>query len=533
MVVTYHIPEEARLDAVRRLLGRSSGGHVVLELPLGWSELDNAARMRLLQRQAQMQKIELALVTRNETTRKAAKQVGVPVFMTLEAAQQGNWRMTPVNPPVDPQNPDETLPEAPLWRRSDVVAHSARPTRFKTRQRRIEAEERYRRPVPAWMQWLGTILMGGLIVAFLAFFSLFVLPAATITLVPGRELLTVSVPLTADANVDVADIEEGIIPARLVETTIEEYGTIATTGSQQKPTVNSVGSVLFSNLGNTEVRIPLGTEVTTSTGVPVAFRTTNEATLPAGVGERVEVSIEAIEPGIGGNVRANTINTVSGPLRFRARVTNPGGTFGGGSELVPVVTQADQDALREQLNARIEEQAQSALAERVNQGEWLDPESVQTYVLAQVFDQFRDDEATELGLTLRVLVQGVAVETEEMNEAMLLRLQEEVPPRGRIVANSFRTQRLPGSVAVGRTSSFTGTASADYIVPIDPVEAKQAIAGMTPQSAVETLAARWPLASQPDIYQDPAWMPQLPRFPSRIQVRVEYGGALAVEPEQP
>ena len=88
-----------------------------------------------------------------------------------------------------------------------------------------------------------------------------------------------------------------------------------------------------------------GNTGTTSTGVPVAFRTTAEGTIEAGVGSSTDVPIEAIEPGVGGNVRANTVNTVSGPLRFRLRVTNPNGTFGGGSELVPVVTQADQDAL--------------------------------------------------------------------------------------------------------------------------------------------------------------------------------------------
>ena len=49
------------------------------------------------------------------------------------------------------------------------------------------------------------------------------------------------------------------------------------------------------------------------------------------------------------NVRANTINTVSGALRFRARVANQTPTFGGGSALVPVVTQADQDQLLAQL----------------------------------------------------------------------------------------------------------------------------------------------------------------------------------------
>lgn len=529
MVEYLQVPQNARLDSVRRRLGQSHADHVALVLPDGWTELADLARLRVLQRQAQIQGLELALITHDRATRKAAKQAGIPTFKERSQADKGTWAMAPLSPPIDPQHPDASLPEPPPWRREDVVAQRARPSRYQARQKRIAAEERYRRPAPLWMQWLGTVIMAGAIGVFLLFFLLYVLPAATVTMVPGRTPLTVTVPLTADANVDVADVADDVIPARLVEATIEKYGTIGTTGSQQKPTDKSVGQVTFSNLGNDPVRIPLGTEVTTSTGTPVSFRTTGEAELPGGVGQRVTVPIEALEPGIIGNVRAGTINTVSGPLRFRARVTNPDGTFGGGAQLVPVVTQTDQDALMERLLAEIEQEAYPALAADVAEGEWLDPESVQTFVLAQVFDQFRDDEATELGLTLRVLAQGVAVDLNDMNEALLTALQEQVPPGGQIVASSFRTERLPGSVPLGRATQFTSTAGADIIIPIDAAQVKRDITGMTPEDAATQLQQEWQLTRPPEIYQDPAWLGVLPRFPNRIQVRVESQGALAAE----
>ena len=529
MVDYLRIPPDARLDSVRRRLGQANADHVALVVPDGWTELADLARLRVLQRQAQIQGIELGLVTTDRATRKAAKRAGIPVFKQAEQAGNGNWAMAPLSPTIDPQHPDATLPEPPPWRRDDVIAQRARPSRYQARQRRIAAEERYRRPTPLWMQWLGTLLMAGVIGVFLLFFILYVLPAATVTMVPGRTTLSVTVPLTADANVDVADVEGGVIPARLVETTIEKYGTIATTGSQQKPTDKSTGQVTFSNLGNEPVRIPLNTEVTTSSGAPVSFRTTNEAELPGGVGQRVTVPIEAVEPGVSSNVRAGTINTVSGPLRFRARVTNQDGTFGGGSQLVPVVTQTDQEALLERLLTEIEQEAYPSLATDVTAGEWLDPESVQTFVLAQVFDQFRDDEATELGLTLRVLAQGVAVDLNDMNDALLGALQDEVPDRGQIIASSFRTERLPGSVSLGRATQFTSTAAAEIIIPIDPVQVKHEITGMTPDAAAAKLQQDWQLSGPPEIYQDPDWRGVLPRFPNRIQVRVEYQGALAAE----
>ena len=164
--------------------------------------------------------------------------------------------MDPLLPLVDPQHPDAGLPEPPAWRRGDLVNQESRPTRFKARQQRIQAEERYRRPLPVWMQWISPIFIGSLIGLLLFFFLIYILPAATITLVPGRDVINLTVPLTADANIDVPDYEAAVIPARLLETNIEEFGTIVTTGAQQKATENSVGEVVFSNLGNTAVQIP-------------------------------------------------------------------------------------------------------------------------------------------------------------------------------------------------------------------------------------------------------------------------------------
>ena len=78
--------------------------------------------------------------------------------------------------------------------------------------------------------------------------------------------------------------------------------------------------------------------------------------------------IESLEPGVAGNVRANTINTVSGALRFRVRVINPNGTAGGGSRLVPIVTQQDKDTLLAQAQAKLETRAFDTLQQELEPG---------------------------------------------------------------------------------------------------------------------------------------------------------------------
>ena len=187
MVETIQVPETATFEAMRQRLAQVNVDQAALELPEGWLELDNAARMRLLQRQAQIQAMDVAIISRHEPTRQAAKAVGMPVFRRAEDAVSGNWSMDPNLPPVDVANPAATLPEAPPWRREDIVTRAARPTQHRARQRRIDAEERYRKPTPAWVRLGGNLAMGAIIAGALLLFALYVLPAATITVVPGRD----------------------------------------------------------------------------------------------------------------------------------------------------------------------------------------------------------------------------------------------------------------------------------------------------------------------------------------------------------
>ena len=118
---------------------------------------------------------------------------------------------------------------------------------------------------------------------------------------------------------------------------------------------------------------------------------------------------------------------------------------------------------------------------------------------------------------------------EQTNEAMLAALRSSVPEGGRLVADSVATRREDGAVALGRQVQFTMTAMAEYVVPIDAGEVSSAIAGKTPEQALAIVSTQWPLARPPEIYRDPEWLETLPTFPSRIQVRIDYGDSLAAQ----
>lgn len=528
MTEILEVNPEATLAAVHRQLLRLRRRRVALFLPDDWPELQNIAQVRLLQRQAQRQRCDLGLITRDEQIHQLAQSVGIPAFVKAEEALQSEWRMQPPAPLLHPRRLAAALPAAPRWRRRQIIDRETTPSYYRSRQKRIRSEAAYRQPVPLWLSWLGTSLAGLLIAGAVAFFVFYVIPAATITLIPGREPLAVNVQVTANPFLDAPDLDFNQLPARLVETNINETGKLAATGTRQKATGKAQGGVVFSNLGQNPVRVPAGTIVSTSTGNAINFRTTTNVEVPGGFNQQATAPIEALEAGTQGNVRANTINTIGGGYNLRVRVTNPGGTGGGGSQLTRIVTQEDRDQLLADLLARAEARAAASLQESVATGEWLSPESVQTFITSQAFSAFNDEEADELELTLRLLVRGVAVDQTLLRELLLNTVQQAVPERGKLVASTLAALRQPGAEFSQGAVTFTMTVAADYVIPIDPVEVRTAIAGLPPDEARALVQQRWQLAGPPVLHRDPEWFATLPPLGNRIQVRVEYDPALAV-----
>lgn len=534
MTELLHIHPEARLDAVRNQLTRFRRTRVVLDVPEGWTELQSAARMRLIQRQAVTQQCQVAVVSRDAATVKAAHVVGIPTYGDVAPAMGDDFFMVLTLPPINPAHPSASLPEPPRWQdnktRSRLLSDAVDPKRHQERQDRIEREEKARRPLPGWISWLGYAMLGGLLLVMLGLFGLYVLPAATVTVRPGTQAIEVTTQLTANPNLESSNLATHQIKGRLVETIIEEVGVANTSGSVQSPTTKAVGTVTFSNLGSTAVAVPAGTVVSTGTGSPVSFRTVSQAEIPGGVGQRVDVGIEALNPGTEGNVRANTITNIDGPVRFRARVSNAGGTGGGGTDLVRAVTQADKDALLAETLARAEARANEALQARLEAGEWLPQESITTAIVAQAFDQYNDDQSDQVNLTLRLLANGIAVNESDARDALQAAVQAELPERARLVADSLVAHRQPGAESINSAVEFTMTVTANYVTPVDPFQVREAIAGKDVEEAMQIMQQEWSLAAPPEIYRDPEWVATLPALPTRIQVRVVFDEPVASQP---
>ena len=66
-------------------------------------------------------------------------------------------------------------------------------------------------------------------------------------------------------------------------------------------------------------------------------------------------------------------------------------------------------------------------------------------------------------------------------------VQDELPERARLVADSLVAHRSPGAESLGRAVAFTMTVSADYVTPVDPAQVRNSIAGKSEEEAQQIL----------------------------------------------
>lgn len=541
---TLHVveaPPDLSAAAIRQLLRQVTHGRVAVvisqrhELKNFWSN-DGVSReaglvfLQSLRRQADAQNIEVALITRDLRLRGQAADVGLPVFSSVEGARSQPWHNQPSALEGLPPSPmrDANKPIS-VQRRSEASA--------RRRGRQLVAGSR-----PSRSPWLETTLLAAtlaLAVGLIMGALVFLVPDATVTLVPAQEPLAETVTVIARSDVVAPNTEQGVVPTRRIGQRVEVEGSMATTGRDFAPSEPAKGTVIFTNRRSESQEIPAGTVVTTSTGSNVRFQTTEPATLSGGLGSRATVPIQAMDPGPGGNVRAFTINTTEGPLGVTTNVTNPSDTTGGDVKEVGIVSQADKDTLRARLEQEARQKAYLALGELLEEGEFVPSETVGTLVIEETYNHFTDEVSDELKLRLRLLATAWAVDGQSADEMALRALSAKIPRRGQMLTDSVKWEHGPAVVTEEGDAlviTFTNMASSVAVLDIDPALVRESIRGKTPADAIAILQSNWRLQSPPELVLGPAWLHDMlnrydwlpvptgrvPWLPFRTRVNVQF-----------
>jgi hypothetical protein len=505
---------EAGDDAatVRDRLAFLRGRRVLLIWPERGAALTRKLDLVLVQREAARLAVKIAIVTHDPQVMQYARELGISAFETVGASERGRWKRGRAKLFASrSQKPDEEPAAEDLM----PVASRVRSDAFK----------------PGHSRPLVQIAALLLIIGVIAAATYVVLPSANIVIVPAQEQLQVDAIITADPNPNVTsvDIDNGIIPATIVQIPIEDTATTQTTGVRDSDDPRAVGSVVFINQSDSPIDIPSGTIVSTSAGTPILFQTTQGALLAGGVGLQVEAPIEALPEYAGGvgNVSEGLINTVLGDLAAQVTVRNLAPTSGGEDRTLRSVTQDDQERLVFTLRQQMQVRACDEMTARVPNTQIVLCDTVRIIEERDDLSRFSAQvgaTADDLRLTMQIVVEATAIDLINGQQVAFARLASQIP-RGRVLQPETLVYQ-PGIVqsidAEGRVG-FVISASGTVAAQIDPEPLRERLAGRSPADALAYLEGELDLQDgvAPQIIVSPDWLNHLPLLPFRINIRLE------------
>lgn len=569
-------PDDDALSVCDRL-DWADAQRVILVIPPDTAVLADRLELLRVRRHAERLRVALALVTIEPEQRQLARELGLPVFGSVAAAQRRRWRrprpLQLPKPPAERPSPEELRPDdsrlsayvlmglafgvvmvslydlVSLGRlnlallRQDLVVGAVGGVALSLLVFMLNWLLRHYTPRLQRVLRYGamvTVFGMGLLAPLGAAYV--IMPGARLTMTPLR------LPLSAIARVTVVvpppdqepvleeiDFEGQRINGRRVSAEVGGEAVGAATGVADVPSSRATGTVVFTNLLAQDYTVGRGTAVRTSAGTPVRFLTTGDVTVPP-LGQAA-VGIEAVEPGPQGNVGVGLINRVEGAAARAVRVTNPEPTRGGGLSQVRAVTQGDREALRRTLLAQLRARGyQSVLARPeaeggLREGEYLVPGSVRIFeVLHETYDRFATEEAESVRLEMRVMVTGVVVDLGDAYNVARHVLSARVPDGFVLVGEQYRPGMMGDNVLGDGTLTFFVEAEgiAEAQLPRDQV--RRWVRGRPYEEGMSILEAAWrdqrlPVTQMPAVELWPNWARN--RFPWlvwRIQVVKEATG---------
>ncbi len=510
-------PEFIQLDkgddvpSVRDRLSFFHGKRVLLIWPEDGTVLTRKLDLVLIQREAMRRAIQLALVSHDAQVTKHAQELNISTFETIGASERARWRRgrakefaSRFRRPKDSPDPDELMPVASRIRVEETEESRAR--------RRLTR----------------AIMLVALLLVILALVYV-VVPGATVTLNPATSIVTTEASIIADPDAREVDIEGATIPATRLQLTIEETSTIPATGSQDLGDMPATGSVVFINQTNAGVIVPVSTTISTSAGTPILFRTTREVNVPAGIGQQVEVAIEALQSSAGevGNVDSGLINTVIGTLTESVAVLNINPTSGGISRTITAVSQTDQDRLLATVRQQLQSRAYTEMQPLLEDSQFLIPETIAIMEERSDWTTFSaapGEVADTLTLTMRATIQGTAVNERFGQQIVFAQLARQIPRGREVRSETIQYQSGPvNEVFQNGQVMFMMIGSARVESQINVGQLQERLAGRSVNDALVYMLTELDLEPEltPRVEVSPDWFGQMPILPIRIGIRIE------------
>jgi hypothetical protein len=351
----------------------------------------------------------------------------------------------------------------------------------------------------------------------------FYVPSAEIVVAPPTQPLSSSLRVRLNPVAE-TDIGGGVVAATSVNETIVSVVSTATTGTATVGDLPAAVELVFTNSGQAEINLPIGTPVDDEGGFTF---TTNEAvTVPAG--ETATVAATSIRPGTGGNLEADALRLLIG-FPPTLTVTNPEPALGGTDTDVPAA--GAEDVVRV---GRIAEEVLRRAGERellrIIEGGTVFIETVSVVILSQEPLVQVGEPADAFLMEYTAIVSALVLTADEARRAGEQLLVASLPDGMALLPGTTEATAVASSYDGSRLiADLTATGLATPL--IDPASLRGELTGVSPSTAAARLREQLALDEEPLIRVYPSWLPdwRMPQREGRISIALVSHEALAAE----
>ncbi|MBM3146086.1 MAG: hypothetical protein FJ010_14170 [Chloroflexi bacterium] len=487
-------------------MGWGQTARILLVWPARGRVLNRRLDLIMLKRHCAELGSQLAFVVRNPGVRFHAASLGIPLYTSVHKAEQDHWR---------PERRSRV--QLPLT----IRRQSAEPWRKRRIPLNLTGLRDAAHPrTPRWIIHPITRLIAFTlgVLGVLAIAALLA-PSAEITLEPETLEDEITISVAASPEFQTVDLS-GSVPARWETVVVEGRGNLPTSGRIPIPDHHAKGEVVFTNLTDQTIVLPEGSLVSTLDDPPIRFATTALASIPPGR-EGTTVPVIAVSPGTGGNVAAERILAIEGPLGLALTVINLGLTSGGTDRQVAAPGEGDYQKLYEQLYETLAETAFQEISEKLNPDDLLISQAVDLLgTQEETFTPAEPSPTDQLQLVLRLEFQALTVTGEDLRElgraALGTNLREGFSPEPDSLTIVNLSKPLLNEADF--TARWRMRAEWQISAQLDHTQAIKLAIGLPPEEAAQRLTDELPLAQPSQISPRPSWWPRLPFLPFRITI---------------
>lgn len=375
-----------------------------------------------------------------------------------------------------------------------------------------------------WWVWSGAIIAPIVVLALLAGILSYVLPTATVTLVPVETPISAQITYGLPAAGEKLDLAAE--PTNIQSTTTFDKQ-IATTGERFVPDGTASGTVVFSNPFVQTYTLAANTQLSGSNGM--TYVTAAAVTVPASdpfnamTFGSASVKVSATEAGTDGNANAGV---VSGTLDSGVYYNNQAAITGGTVKRIAVVSPADINALQKAAEKDLAANIDKDFSGQIKDGAKLVPGSEQKGEPSIQFSQKANTDGQNVSVHATQIVSGkvydpAAIEN-QARDAVGRKLGSQIPAGATLLAPTVKLSD-PKPINDANTA-FTITASGTTRMVITEQEQKELAKKLVsmPLGDANALIGSLPNVASHSVSEGPSWLPhKMPPIDSHITVVVK------------